>query len=78
MCRKRNIYEKLDTINPYLFGFKNGVYDLKNKTFRLPTPEEYISCTCKYKYETPNKNTLMNLKMCLLMFFRILLKKNMF
>ena len=55
LCRKRNIYEKLDTINPYLFAFKNGVYDLKNKTFRLPTAEEYICCTCKYKYGTPKQ-----------------------
>jgi len=55
LCRKKNIYEKLDTMNPYLFAFKNGVYDLKNKTFRLPTSEEYISCTCKYKYENPKQ-----------------------
>lgn len=55
LCRKRDIYEKLETVNPYLFAFKNGVYDLKNNTFRLPTPEEYISCTCKYKYETPKQ-----------------------
>jgi len=55
LCRKKNIYEKLDTINPYLFAFKNGVYDIKNKTFRLPTPEEYICCTCKYKYNPPDQ-----------------------
>jgi P4 family phage/plasmid primase-like protien len=55
LCRKKNIYEKLDTINPYLFAFKNGVYDIKNKTFRLPTPEEFICCTCKYKYKPPDQ-----------------------
>ena len=54
LCRKKNIYEKLDTINPYLFAFKNGVYDLKQKIFRLPTPDEYISCTTKYKYYPPD------------------------
>ena len=50
LCRKKNIYGKLDTINPYLFAFKNGVYDLENKMFRLADPDEYVNCTCKYKY----------------------------
>lgn len=51
LCRKKNIFQKLDSINPYIYAFKNGVYDLKNKIFRLPTPDEYVCCTCNYKYE---------------------------
>jgi putative DNA primase/helicase len=45
------IFEKLDTINPYLFPFTNGVYDFKENKFRLPFPEEYITITCGYEYK---------------------------
>ena len=34
--------EKLDA-NPYLFAFKNGVYDLKTHKFRPGRPEDFIS-----------------------------------
>lgn len=54
LCRQSNFYEKLDTINPYIFAFNNGVYDLKNNVFRLPKIEEYVSCTCKYDYKEPD------------------------
>lgn len=38
----RRFKAKLDQ-NPYLIGFKNGVYDLKNNTFRDGSPEDFIS-----------------------------------
>ena len=53
-CNTEAIYEQLDNVNPYLFAFDNGVYDLKEGKFRLPKPEELISCTCKYEYEEVN------------------------
>lgn len=43
-------HEKVDDVNSYLFAFKNGVYDLKNDEFRLPTPDELISETVNYEY----------------------------
>jgi phage/plasmid-associated DNA primase len=38
----KNFKQKLDT-NPYLFGFRNGIYDLKLNVFRNGRPEDYIS-----------------------------------
>lgn len=38
----RRFQQKLDT-NPYLFPFKNGVYDLKLNIFRAGRPEDFIS-----------------------------------
>ena len=36
--------------NPYLVGFDNGVFDLKNGKFRDGQPEDLISKTCGYDY----------------------------
>ena len=38
----KDFKNKLDT-NPYLFAFKNGVYDLKTNVFRNGRPEDYLS-----------------------------------
>ena len=36
--------------DPYLFGFQNGVYDLRNGTFRKALQNEYVNMTCAYDY----------------------------
>lgn len=55
--KRDKIYDKMDNVNNYLFAFNNGVYDLKENTFRLPLPEELITITCGYDYEsTYDKN----------------------
>lgn len=45
------IYEKMDTINPNLVGFDNGVYDISSGEFRDASPDEYISVTTGYNYQ---------------------------
>lgn len=47
------IYEKMDNINNYVFGFNNGVYDITNREFRNAYPEELVSCTSGYDYALP-------------------------
>jgi putative DNA primase/helicase len=51
MCMKevKEFYHKLDT-NPYLIGFENGVFDLKNNEFRDGRPEDYLTFSTKYDY----------------------------
>lgn len=46
-----DFFGKLDTA-PNLFAFENGVYDLDAGVFRDIRPEDYISITCGYNYET--------------------------
>lgn len=50
-----DLFEKFDNINGFLFAFNNGVYDLKEKKFRLPEPQEYITVTCGYDYQEKNE-----------------------
>jgi len=50
----KNFKDKLD-INPYLIGFKNGVYDLKLNIFRAGRPEDYISKCMPINYINFNK-----------------------
>lgn len=46
---------KLDE-NRYLFGFKNGIYDLKNHEFRHGRPEDYVSMSCNCNYMPFDEN----------------------
>ena len=50
----KNFKDKLD-INPYLIGFKNGIYDLKLNIFRAGRPEDYISKCMPINYVNFNK-----------------------
>jgi P4 family phage/plasmid primase-like protien len=36
--------------NPYLVGFKNGVYDFQQNTFRTSQPKDYITFSTGYDY----------------------------
>lgn len=47
--------DKLDT-NPYLIGFKNGVYDLKNNCFRSGRPDDFLSKSMSINYINFNKD----------------------
>ena len=42
--------EKLDA-NPWIVGFRNGVYDVKQHTFRIGHPDDYISKQLGVDYE---------------------------
>ena len=44
-----------NNVNPYVFAFDNGVYDLETFTFRDPKREEYITKTCGYEYRERDK-----------------------
>ena len=51
----RRFKNKLDQ-NPYLIGFKNGVYDLKLNEFRNGRPEDFISKVLPIEYKQYNEN----------------------
>ena len=42
--------------DPFLLGFNNGVYDLKNDVFRDYTYNDYITLSTKYDYKQPDYN----------------------
>jgi len=44
-----NFVSKLDS-NPYLIGFKNGIYDLENMEFRQGEQRDYLTLTTGYDF----------------------------
>lgn len=50
LYKQKRVSEKMDKNNPFIFAFKNGVYDLKKLKFRKPKPEEFIMMTVGYNY----------------------------
>lgn len=44
-----DFYTRLDS-NPYLLGFKNGVYDFKQNIFRQSTQSDYLTYSTGYDY----------------------------
>lgn len=44
-----NFVSKLDA-NPYLIGFKNGVFDLESFTFKNGNPKDYLTQSTGYEY----------------------------
>lgn len=50
-----NFMSKLDA-NPYLMGFKNGVYDLENQVFRNGQHKDYITLSTGYDYLEYDEN----------------------
>jgi P4 family phage/plasmid primase-like protien len=50
-----NFYKNLDE-NPYLIGFKNGVYDFEKGVFRKGVPEDYITFSTGYEYIDYDEN----------------------
>ena len=56
MFYDKTFEEKLDQ-NNYLFGFENGIYDLKNNIFRNGSPDDYVSKSVNYKYNNKFKET---------------------
>jgi P4 family phage/plasmid primase-like protien len=49
-------YTQLDS-NPYLIGFKNGVYDFKQNTFRNSTQMDYLTFSTGYDYIEYQENS---------------------
>jgi phage/plasmid-associated DNA primase len=53
---KANEIDKDFNSDPFLLGFNNGVYDLKNDLFRDYTFYDYITLTTKYDYQKVDYN----------------------
>jgi P4 family phage/plasmid primase-like protien len=51
----RRFKQKLDQ-NPYIIGFKNGVYDLKLNEFRPGRPEDFVNKTIPIDYTEYNES----------------------
>jgi P4 family phage/plasmid primase-like protien len=51
----RRFKQKLDQ-NPYIIGFKNGVYDLKLNEFRPGRPEDFVNKTIPIDYTVYNES----------------------
>jgi P4 family phage/plasmid primase-like protien len=45
----KDFYSLLD-MNPYIFGFKNGVVDFTTNKFRQGTKDDYLTKSCKLKF----------------------------
>ena len=77
-CKKKfydkKFRETLDE-NPYLLGFQNGVYDLKEGTFREGVPEDRVSATTGYDYIEYKENSP-EVKMIEKYFSEVLTNKN--
>lgn len=50
----RRFKQKLDQ-NPYIIGFKNGVYDLKLNEFRAGRPEDFVNKNMPIEYKEYNE-----------------------
>ena len=48
--RDNTLYERMDEANPYVVGFENGIWDLKEGVFRKGRREDYVSITTGYDY----------------------------
>lgn len=51
----RRFKQKLDQ-NPYIIGFKNGVYDLKLNEFRAGRPEDFVNKNMPIEYKEYNES----------------------
>lgn len=57
MLKDNNFYRLLDD-NPYTIAFKNGLYNIKTKTFTEGIkPEDYITKTLQYDYDDTRNET---------------------
>jgi P4 family phage/plasmid primase-like protien len=52
-----NFVSKLDA-SPYLIGFKNGIYDLEDMTFRCGEQKDYLTLTTGYDFIEYDPNAL--------------------